>query len=153
MRANARSRAEDFAARTVFGRSLNDRFEVEVVWRGRHRLPHADATVCRARRVKSAAAVTSIEIPDAQLAIHAVAPNPVRGDLLSLTASLASVAPAKVRVLDLAGRAVREESVPGNLSGPIIVSLAGGARLRPGIYLVELRQASQRSVARFVYLR
>ena len=87
------------------------------------------------------------------LAIRAVASNRVRGDALNFVVSLASAEPATVRVLDLAGRVVRQQAVPATLSGSMSLSLGGGTPLRPGVYLLGLRQASQRAVTRFMYLR
>jgi hypothetical protein len=94
-----------------------------------------------------------ITIPAGRLAIQCVAPNPVTGSRLGLRASLAETGPARVRVLDLAGRVVREQDVPASLTGQFDVSLSGGTPLRPGIYIVELRQGAARATTRFTYLR
>lgn len=94
-----------------------------------------------------------IEIPAGRLAIQSVAPNPVTSDRLSLRVSLAETGPARVRVLDLAGRIVREQQVPTSLTGQFDVSLSGGSPLRPGVYIVELRQGGARATTRFTYLR
>ena len=96
---------------------------------------------------------TSISVPEGRLAIRVVDSNPVRGDAITFAAALAGTGPATVRVLDLAGRSVREQPVHEDLSGSISISLGGGRPLSPGVYLLELRQAGQRAVTRFVYLR
>lgn len=94
-----------------------------------------------------------ILIPAGRLAIQAVAPNPVMSNRLRLRASLAQSGPARVRVLDLAGRVVRDQEAPTNLTGAFEMSLDGGAPLRPGVYIVELRQGTARATTRFTYLR
>ena len=94
-----------------------------------------------------------IAIPAGRLAIQAVAPNPVMSNRLRLRASLAQTGPARVRVLDLAGRIVRDQEAPTNLTGAFEMSLDGGEPLRPGVYIVELRQGSARATTRFTYLR
>lgn len=94
-----------------------------------------------------------ISIPAGRLAIQAVAPNPVMSNRLRLRASLAQTGPARVRVLDLAGRVVRDQEAPTNLTGAFEMSLDGRAPLRPGVYIVELRQGSARATTRFTYLR
>lgn len=96
---------------------------------------------------------TSLEIPGGRLAIRAVASNPVRGDALSFAVTLSSSEPARVRVLDLAGRVVREEMVEADLAGRLTIALGVGGQIRPGVYLLELRQSDQHAVTRFVYLR
>lgn len=148
-------RSEDGAAWSLIARLSAD---------GEGYVRYSDATVLPRHRysyrlgildegTERIAGETSLEIPGSRLAIRAVASNPVRGDALSFVVALASAEPASARVLDLAGRVVREQIVQPDLSGRLTVSLGSGPQLRPGVYLLELRQADERAVTRFVYLR
>jgi hypothetical protein len=73
-------------------------------------------------------------------ALHGAIPNPSRDGNLTLSFSLASGAPARIEVLDLAGRSVASRSLAGLAPGPHLIPAVTGGRLAPGIYLVRLIQ-------------
>lgn len=99
------------------------------------------------------AGYTMIEIPGARLSIQSIAGNPVRGEALNFVASLPRAGAARARVLDLAGRVVSQQTLQTGMNGHLTIPLSGSPRLRPGIYLLELSQAGERAVSRFVYLK
>jgi hypothetical protein len=72
----------------------------------------------------------------------ALAPSPAHGGALLVRFSLPSNAPARVDLLDIAGRRVltREIVAPG--PGPASTDLAEGRRIAPGMYFLRLRQGT-----------
>jgi hypothetical protein len=80
----------------------------------------------------------------------AVSPNPAHGALLARF-TLPDARPARVELLDLAGRRVLAREVTG--AGDRVESLAQSDALAPGVYLVCLTHAGQRRTARAVMVR
>jgi len=79
----------------------------------------------------------------------AVAPNPAAG-AITARFTLAGARPARLEVVDLAGRRVLVRDVSG--VGSHVESLAGSEPLAPGVYLVRLIDAGQTRAARAVVL-
>lgn len=76
--------------------------------------------------------------------------NPARGTL-TLTFSLPSSAPARLQLLDLAGRVVRSVEIAG--AGPHQHEWGGLEQLAPGVYLARLDAGAASGVARVAILR
>jgi hypothetical protein len=86
------------------------------------------------------------------VALEGARPNPGSSRLLTVWFELSSGAPARVELLDLAGRRVVEREVGSLGPGPHSVNLASGARLAPGVYHVRLTQGQSRETARVVVI-
>ena len=80
----------------------------------------------------------------------AVGPNPATGSI-TVSFSLASLRPATLELLDLAGRRLAERSLVGLDAGPHVVRLEHGAHTA-GIYFARLSQGSDRIVRRVCVL-
>ncbi len=92
-----------------------------------------------------------VDVPNAlSLALSGVRPNPAVRDL-QVSFSLPSAAPAKLELIDVAGRAVEIIEV-GSLGAGNHVTRLGNKQVRSGVYLVRLTQAghSVASKATFV---
>ena len=86
------------------------------------------------------------------MALRGVWPNPVRGTA-HVWLTLAGDAPARLELLDLAGRRVRTVELDGLGTGLHRVDLAETRSLRPGLYLVRLSQAGRRATSKLVVTR
>lgn len=84
------------------------------------------------------------------LAIRSVRPNPSDREMW-VAFSLATAQPARLELIDVSGRRVREQTVNGG--GQQMVDLATGGRLAPGVYLVRLTQDRQSVVTRVSVVR
>lgn len=85
-------------------------------------------------------AETWISVPgEWTLALAAPAPNPSTGRL-AIAFTLPSAAPARLEVIDVAGRMVELRNVGSLGAGPHVVAFTEAARWHPGIYLVRLTQ-------------
>ena len=94
----------------------------------------------------------SLEVPgEHRLALRGFHPNPATGPL-SVAFSLASTAPARLEILDVAGRRVHASTLSRPVPGPQQVTL-GGLRLAPGVYVLRLEQSGVRLVTRSIVLR
>ncbi len=96
---------------------------------------------------------TWVSVPgDWILALAAPAPNPLT-DRLAISFTLPSATPARLEVIDVAGRlaAVREVGSLG--AGPHVVAFTEAVRWQPGIYLVRLRQGARSLIARACIVR
>jgi len=82
-----------------------------------------------------------------QLALAGLRPNPP-GNELAVAFTLATAGPARLELLDVTGRRVRERALTGLRPGVTnLASLGARAALPPGVYLLRLSQGP-RSVAR-----
>jgi len=85
-------------------------------------------------------------LPPAVFALERVRPNPARATALTVEFGLADDAPARLEVLDVAGRVVLARTVAG--AGSHALSLSPERRMAPGLYLVRLRQGERSLVQR-----
>lgn len=88
----------------------------------------------------------------AGLALHGVWPNPTRG-AARVWLTLAGNEPARLELLDLAGRRVRTVELGGRGAGLHRVDLAETGSLRPGLYLIRLSQAGRRATGKLIVIR
>jgi hypothetical protein len=94
-----------------------------------------------------------LEIPTAAaFAIESVRPNPGGGEL-TLAFALPSPAPARIEVLDVAGRRLRVTELEAPAAGRHVLALSAARPLPPGLYLVRLVQAGRAAVARACVVR
>jgi hypothetical protein len=86
----------------------------------------------------------------ATLALSAPRPNPARG-AVALDVTLPDDSPARVVLLDVAGRVVREQLVQG--AGAHAVSFDGLATLAPGLYFARATTRTAATSTRIVVSR
>ena len=84
------------------------------------------------------------------LSLTGFVPNPVAGSS-RLVYALPTAAPARIEVLDLAGRRVHERALDST-AGEHIVAFDGPA-LAPGVYVLRLTQGTRSATARAVVVR
>ena len=90
--------------------------------------------------------------PDAlHMQIFGTVPSPATGARVTISFALERAAPVRIHVFDLAGREVATESIADLGAGKHTFTL--GARLAPGLYVVQLEQRSERHSARIVVYR
>ncbi len=83
-------------------------------------------------------------------ALDPVRPNPSHGGTLTVHCSLPTDAPARLELLDVAGRRIASREVG---AGQRTLDLGAGQRLAPGLYLVRLTQGANTRVTRAAVLR
>jgi hypothetical protein len=83
-------------------------------------------------------------------ALDPVRPNPSRGGALTVRFSLPTAAPARLDLLDVAGRRIASHEVG---AGQHTLDLGGGQHLAPGLYLVRLTQGTNTRTTRVAVLR
>lgn len=94
----------------------------------------------------------SLEVPSQhRLTLAGFHPNPATGPL-SVALSLASTAPARLEILDVAGRRVHASTIGRPVPGPQQIALSG-LKLAPGVYVLRLEQSGVRLVTRSIVLR
>lgn len=86
------------------------------------------------------------------LAIARITPNPSRG-ALAVEFALPDAAPARIELIDPAGRRVLQQEVGGLGAGRHTHALGTSAKLAPGVYLVRLTRAGEIRSARAIVLR
>ena len=85
------------------------------------------------------AAETTVDVPlGVELALEGARPNPVIGNRMTIALSLPDARPARLEVLDLAGRRVATRDLAGLGAGRHVVALEPDHSLSPGVYLVQL---------------
>jgi hypothetical protein len=95
---------------------------------------------------------TWVDVPALALALSGLMPNPtLRG--LTVAFALPDALPARLTVLDVAGRTVAGLEVGSLGAGAHTVDLAGGRALPPGMYLIRLTQGARTLTARGVVIR
>jgi DNA-binding beta-propeller fold protein YncE len=85
-------------------------------------------------------------------ALEGVRPNPASGRNLTVHFTLPVAAPARLELLDVAGRSVAARDVGALGAGTHAVNLSEGARINPGLYFVRLRQGTGEQVRRVTVL-
>jgi hypothetical protein len=94
-----------------------------------------------------------VDVPSGTaLSLAGLRPNPAVGRALTIHFSLVSAEPARLELLDLAGRRVLTRDVGSMGPGSHVVHLGDGARVAPGIYMLRLVQGQQVRHARAVVL-
>jgi hypothetical protein len=88
----------------------------------------------------------------AGLALRGVWPNPARGTA-HVWLTLAGGEPARLELLDLAGRRVHTRELAGLGAGPHRVDLTELHSLRPGLYFIRLSQAGRRATGKLIVAR
>ncbi len=101
--------------------------------------------------VLPAALVDAGQAAPAGLALRGLEPNPARRSA-RVSFSLPAPGPARLELLDLAGRRVRSLELRGG-AGVQQTELDGLAALRPGLYLVRLSQADRSATRKLVVVR
>jgi hypothetical protein len=86
------------------------------------------------------------------IGITALQPNPARSRVAA-TVSLAGTGRATLELLDLGGRRIREFPLAGTEFGIHTVHLELGSTLRPGMYLLRLRQGGQAAVRKVTVVK
>jgi hypothetical protein len=95
----------------------------------------------------------SVEVPTAdRLAVLGMQSGPGDGGL-AVRFSLASRAPARLEIMDVAGRRILARDLAGLEPGSHILTLEGGASLPSGIYLLRLRQGGQQARGKAAIIR
>ena len=79
-------------------------------------------------------------------------PNPARKDL-TIAFSLPNASPARLEVLDIAGRRIVAREVGEVGPGNHVLNLADDRPLAPGVYLLRLTQGGRFLTARAVIVR
>ncbi len=85
-------------------------------------------------------------------ALMGVTPNPSVRGRLNVRFSLADPGPARLELLDLAGRVMISREV-GGATGERLVALTAAEAPRPGVYWLRLRQAERLAIRKVVVLR
>jgi hypothetical protein len=83
-----------------------------------------------------------------EFALAGVTPNPARGNRVMVDFTLAVADPARLELVDVAGRRVMSRDVGALGAGRHVVNLAEARALAPGMYLVKLTQGAHSRVAR-----
>lgn len=95
--------------------------------------------------------VVAVPADDAlAFALDPVRPNPSRGGALTVRFTLPSAAPARLELLDVAGRRIASHEVG---AGQHALDLGQGRRLAPGLYLVRLTQGANTRTTRVAVLQ
>ena len=90
--------------------------------------------------------------PPVAFALRGATPNPAAREL-ALGFSLANSAPARLTLLDVAGRIVATREVGAMGPGAHVVRFTDLARLAPGVYLARLSQRGASVTTRIVIAR
>ena len=86
----------------------------------------------------------------AQLSLAGLRPNPATGANLQVAFTLPSSAPARLELLDIAGRRIAGREVGSLGAGSHVEPLEAGARVPAGLYWLRLTQGSRALVVRAV---
>ncbi len=113
--------------------------------------PVADAPVTTAAAAASPAAAEAPRV----VSLGPARPNPVRrGGVVRLTAALPAGAAASARIVDAAGRSVRELVAPASAGGTAELAWDGrdaaGRPVAPGVYFARLEAGGRTAAARMV---
>lgn len=90
--------------------------------------------------------------PRVELSMLGARPNPSTEDL-TVDFTLSRAGSASLRVLDIAGREVARQSMPGLGAGRHSLAIRGAAAFSPGIYLLELAAEGRRLTSKVVVTR
>ena len=87
------------------------------------------------------------------LSIRKVGPNPATQGQLTVEFALRDGSPARLELLDVAGRVLRTRDIASPTPGGHMLEFSEAAALRPGIYFLRLRQSGSESRARVAITR
>ena len=93
-----------------------------------------------------------INVPGVVLSLEGSRPNPAIGGELTVHFVLPVAAPARIELLDLAGRRVLERVVGALGAGHHAIDLSEGQRMKPGLYFLRLTQGGNVRLARVTVL-
>jgi hypothetical protein len=94
----------------------------------------------------------SVTVPaTVEFALAGARPNPAPSHALSVMFTLTGAAPAKLEVLDLAGRREHVRVLAGTGAGRHVVDL-GAARLAPGVHWLRLTEGARSAHTRVVVI-
>jgi hypothetical protein len=110
---------------------------------------HADASDAN---FEVSSSLVDVPTGPARLALSGVHPNPATTEL-RVTFTLPSEAPARLELLDLAGRRMKQVDVGAMGPGTHSVTLTRGARLEAGVYFVRLTQGGLSATKKAVFTR
>lgn len=96
---------------------------------------------------------SAIDRPAYRLAVHGTSPGPFRSGSLRLAISLVDASPARMQVLDVAGRSLASRQVQNSGGGRHEVAIPESASWPPGIYLVRLSQGRHSITGRVCLVR
>lgn len=117
-------------------------------------LPQGDCGLVGALGQGCSATWADVPVPDGDdpltFTLDPVHPNPSRGGALTVRFSLSTDAPARLELLDVAGRRIASHEVG---AGQHTLDLGAGRRLAPGLYLVRLTQGANTRTTRVAVLR
>ena len=88
----------------------------------------------------------------ADFALGHVLPNPV-AERFSVTFALASADPARLEMLDIAGRRILSREVGSMGAGPHMIEMSRPRDVSPGLYLLRLTQGGRSATSRLVINR
>src|SRR5439155_23841085 len=89
----------------------------------------------------------------AQLAIRGITPNPASGGRFRVEFALRDASPARLELMDVAGRTLSTRQVGSLGPGTHALDLPEGSALRPGTYFLRLTQGGREARARAAVLR
>jgi hypothetical protein len=151
---------------TVYRRTLDSDWEAigEIAVDGSGYLRFEDASVVSGTRygyrlgLRDGGAVSFAgeawgTVGGAAFALEGVHPNPLVGAKLTAEFALPSGAPARLELIDIAGRRVAEREVGSFGPGRHSVVLADAARIPPGMYVVRFSQGASVRTARVVVVK
>jgi hypothetical protein len=109
--------------------------------------------VSEAFAVTALVGVSDRTLQESALAIRRVTPNPATGGQLRVEFALRDGSPARLDLMDVAGRQLASRQVGTLGPGRHALDVSDGRALPPGIYLIRLTQNGREMRARAVVLR
>jgi hypothetical protein len=147
---------EDYVAALGDPASLNTAYAAGRVWIGFNSTGLPDDTLYFAAAgllygiTRNSVPAHVLAGPRLTFALDPVRPNPSRGGTLTVRFSLPTDAPARLELLDVAGRRIASHEVG---VGQHTLDLGAGQHLAPGLYLVRLTQGANTRTTRVAVLR
>jgi hypothetical protein len=94
-----------------------------------------------------------VPAPNVQLAMRGVSPNPSTDGRLRAEFTLHDGSPARLELIDVAGRVLSSRQVGALGPGTHVLDLSEGAAVQPGIYFLRLTQGQHEVRARAAVVR